>query len=538
MGPFGRSAAALAGFGLVALALSVWAMTAVGRPDPAAPVVASASQNRLTRVLNADIGTLDPHRATSLEDDTLAHDLSAGLIALRADGSLGPGLAADWTIGEDGRTYRFRLKPDLRWSDGSPLTAEHVVASFRRALAPTTAAPYASYLYPIDGAEAVNRGLADPQTLAVRALAPDALEIRLHTPTPYFAQVLALPIASVVSVAEDAADPTRTNGAFVLSQRRPLFGLKVDRNPYFHDAANVRLAGVDYVVIENASTAIRRFEAREVDVIEDVSLSQIPRLRRERPNELRFDRIRGLYYFVINVRDPKLSDRRVREALTLALDRAALVRDILRAGDAAAVSLVPAGTRGYGACIVPSELSLRERQARARALLQEAGYGPDRPLRLEIRYNSHDTHRRVALVAASLWKQVGIEASLLATDFRVHFNDLGMGKYQVGRAGWTANVDDPFMFFDLVRGGADSNDSGYANPEVDALIAQAARTTDPAARAAIYCRAEAIALADAPIIPLFYPAKRSLVAPRVVGWRDNGRSTRASRFLAIEPPPN
>lgn len=536
MRAIGRRAAVRAGLGLVVWSLVTGAAAALASGQPAA-----AGEARIVRVLNADIGTLDPHRATSLEDDTLAHDLAAGLIAFRADGSLGPGLAAEWTVAEDGLTYRFRMKPDLRWSDGSPLTADDIVASFRRAVAPKTAAPYASYLYPIVGAEAVNRGKAGPEALAVQAVAPDVIEIRLHQPTPYFPQVLALPIASVVPVADGAAPaagtaPAKTTGAFVLAGRRPLFGLTVRRNPHFHDAASVRLDGVDYVVIDNASAAIRRFEAREVDIIEDVALGQIPRLRRERPEELRFDRIRGLYYFVLNVRDARLSDRRVREALRLALDRTALVRDILRAGDTAATGLVPTGTRGYGGCAVESEPPLEERQAQARALLREAGYGPDRPLRIEIRYNTHDTHRRVALVAASLWKQVGVEASLLSTDFRVHFNDLGMGKYQVGRAGWTANVDDPFMFFDLVRGGADSNDSGYANPAVDALIAEAGRTIDPDERAALFCRAERIALADVPVIPLFYPAKRSLVAPRVLGWQDNGRSTRASRFLDVTRP--
>lgn len=525
-----RSAAAL-----VFLLLIGVVFLAIGRDAPA------PEPDVLRRALIADVGTLDPHKATSAQDYTLSADLFAGLVGFGREGEIEPVLAESWSVDRELTRYRFRLRPNLRWSNGSPLRALEVVASFRRALAPATAAPYAYYLYPIRNAAQVNAGRMPPAALAVTAVDERTVEFLLDRPTIHFPQLLAMPVAAIVPIAHITANGEGWtepegfvgNGPYTLTYRRPLSALSVLANPAYVGQGVGGPRRVDYKVIESQAMAITRFRSGDIDVVEELPERQLPWLRARFPGAVRVDPLRSLYYLNVNLAIPKLRDLRVREALSLAIDREVLVDRILRAGDQAAYTLVPPTVTGYASCATMSGHGVPHatRLARARMLLRQAGYGPDAPLELELRYNASDTHRRVAIAVARMWADAGVEAQLLSTDFRVHFSDMESGNYEIGRAGWSSDIDDPFMFFYLIEGSSSSNDSQYHNPSYDRLVAQAMAAADPALRARLFCRAEALALRELPIIPIYFPSKKSLVSDRTSGWPQNGRFMRDSRFI-------
>lgn len=501
----------------------------------------------LHRALIADVGTLDPHRATSTPDYTLAADLFAGLVGFGRQGEPRPLLAEAWTVDMNGTRYRFRLRPNLRWSDGRPLRAVEIVASFRRALTPATAAPYAYYLYAIRNAAAVNAGRLPPTALGVSAPNGATIEFRLERPAADFVPLLAMPVAAVMPAARFGAGDSQWiqpgsfvgSGPYLLASRRPLAALSVRRNPHFAVPEGVGPRGVDYAVIETQAMAITRFRGGDIDVVEDLPERQLTWLRDRFPGAVRIDPLRGLYYLNVNLNVPRLRDHRVREALSLAIDREVLVDRVLRAGDRPAYTLVPPSVTGYTSCgrIPGHGIPHAARLARARALLREAGYGPRRPLSLELRYNASDSYRRFSVVVARMWADAGIETRLLSSDNRVHFSELEAGNYEIGRAGWSSDVDDPFMFFYLVEGSSASNDSNYNNPDYDRLVARAMSAPERETRARLFCQAEAMALRDLPIIPVYFPSKKSLVSTRTTGWPENGRFARDSRFITPRPEP-
>ena len=481
--------------------------------------------------------TLDPHRYNlNLEEKILA-DLFEGLTAQDADGRVVPGAAKRWNVSEDGLTWTFHLREDARWSDGAPVTAADFVFSLRRLLDPATAASLAYFLYAIDGAASANAGRTPLDELAVRALGTHVLEIRLAKPFPFFAERLIYPTGYPVpkhvveELGDDWVKPGNmvTNGAFVLAEWQPQGFVRAERNPRFRDAANVRLDAVTYYPTADRNAAYNRYRSGELDIIGDFPPGEIGWLKREMADHIHLSPLLSIMYLVFNVTEPPFDDPRVRRALSLAIDREILTGRVLESGEVPSASLVPPMVANYSSAAAPRVVD----QAGARRMLAEAGYGKENPLRVTLRYIAGADSKNVQVAIAAMWKAIGVETDLHHAELNAHFAELRQGNFQVAQAGWFGENNPEHYLELLMSTTGDVNYGRFANDDVDALMAQAKRTAKLDERLGLLRQAEVAALALDPVVPLYAVTIRSLVSPRVTGWRTNARNVHPARYLGI-----
>ncbi len=316
----------------------------------------------LHRGIGPDIADLDPHMATETKYYSVLSALLEGLVG-EDPATLAPvpGVAEHWDISPDGLTYTFHLRADGRWSDGTPVTATDFVESWHRILSPSLGAPNASQLFVIQGAEAFSRGVADFSQVGLKARDARTLSVVLEHPAPWFLSMLSGPAWLPVPVATIAkyggisargvswAVPGRWvgNGPFVLASWKHGQEIVVTRSPTYWDAGGVRLREIHFHEFESIDAEERAFRAGQLHLTETIPPDRIDSYRLDAPDLLRVDPLLGTYFIRVNVRRPGLSDGRIRQALSLAIDRDAIVEKVLRGGQTPATSLVPPGLAGY-----------------------------------------------------------------------------------------------------------------------------------------------------------------------------------------------
>lgn len=500
------------------------------------------------------------HRGNSGEPQTLdsAHvsvdieafvlkDLYEGLTIYSADGKIVPGAAESWTVSDDGKVYTFKIRANAKWSDGSDVTADDFVFSAQRVENPETAAEYANILYPIKNAEAVNQKKVPVTDLGVKAIDAKTVEYTLERATPYFPQLMAhmtaLPVskANVEKFGKDYVKPGNmvSNGAFKLSAHVPNDSLTALKNEHYWDAANVKLDKVIFYPSEDDAANIRRFEAKELDTVYHFSSSEIKRLTAAYKDQVRVTPALSTYYYAFDTRQEPYSDVRVRQALSMAIDRDFLATEIYNGAQLPVYNLVPSGMEGYGDGPKPewSATSQIDREDKAVELLKEAGYGEGgKPLNIEIRYNTNTDHERVATAVADMWKNtLGAKVTLLNSDVSAHYAYLTEGgKFNVARAGWSADYGDPENFLSLLISTNKSFNYGHCtNPDYDALMKQSYAETDPAKRMDLLKKAEELVNRDQPIASMMNYANLWLVSDRIKGWQDNAVNEHLSKYLSV-----
>lgn len=504
--------------------------------------------SQLDRGLGAEPESLDPHLTRTTQAHTVQRDLFEGLVRYSPAGQLTAGVAERWTVSNDGLVYRFELRPDARWSNGDPVTADDFVFSFRRLVDPGTAAFYAELLVSVENAADIIAGDRAPESLGVTAPEPHRLEIRLANPVPYFLSQLGLPAAFPVhadSLAEHGDTFARagklvSNGAYRLERWELGSYIELARNPHYWDDANTSIDRVRHHIVVDASTELYRYRAGELDITQTIPTEAYAQLAAERPDELRVAPLLGTYFYGFNMTRPKFADNpRLREALSMAIDRAVLTEKVTGRGEQPAYSWVPPGTMNYDPPRLRyMDMPRAERHAAAQRLYAEAGFGPDNPPDIEIRYNTAETHERIALAIQAMWRDVlGFEARLVNEELRVLIaNVRAMQVTDVFRLSWNGDFNDAYAFLGIFESNNPSNLTGYKNPEYDALLDSAARQSDPERRRMFLEAAERALLDDHPVIPLYYHVSKHLVRPEVSGWQDNVLDFHYSQHLSLRTP--
>ncbi|MEO8225576.1 MAG: peptide ABC transporter substrate-binding protein, partial [Gammaproteobacteria bacterium] len=506
-------------------------------PAPQSVAVGGATGQELAdkQVLHAANGaepeTLDPHRAEGVTSSNVLRDIFEGLVDEAADGKLIPGAAESWTVSDDGRVYTFKLRPNGRWSNGDPVTAEDFVYGLRRSADPKTLSVYSAILKPIDNAEAVINGTLPPDSLGVRALDARTVEIRLNSPTPYMLGLLThsstYPAhrASVEKYGERFTRPGNLvgNGAYTLDRWAVQSHIHLVRNKYFWDNANTKLDEVWYYPVENADAELNRYRTGEFDLTYTLPNRQIPWLRKNLPRELRISPYLGSYSYGFNTSQPPFKDNiPLRKALAMALDRDILVNKVAAAGEIAAYTWVPPVTGYVQQVPAWAAWTQEQRNAEARRLYAEAGYSTDHPLRVQLMYNTETNHRRLAVAMAAMWRDVlGVETEIINQEWQVFLQTRRTRiDTQVFRYGWIGDYNDPSTFAEVLDSKHGLNDMVYNNPRYDQLLLEASREADPGKRMAMLEEAERVMLDDMPMLPIYYYVSKRMVKPWVVGYED------------------
>ncbi|WP_110667107.1 peptide ABC transporter substrate-binding protein [Salinicola halophilus] len=487
-------------------------------------------------------GTLDPQKTSGVWETRITRSLFERLVSYAADGSLVPGLAESWEISDDGRTYTFHLR-DAEWSDGEPITADDAVFALRRVLAPETANHNANLYYPIEGGHEVNTGDAGPESLGVEASDARTLVVHLTQPTAWFLQALAMTEAAPLPehVLADSDDgwvqpgSTVSSGAFTLSEWQPQSRIVVTKNAHYFDADDVAVDEAVFYPIDDKQSSLNRFRTGEIDIAYDsVPASRFDWVQENLSDALRVGPLIAEYFYMFNLRDDQpLADARVREALNLAVRRDVITQQIMGQGQTSSYWYVPRGTANAPQGEMDfAELSMDERMARAKSLMEEAGYGPDNPLQLTLNYNTLEDHKKVAVAVAAMWKPLGVEVDLVNAEAAVHYTTIREGNFEVARYGMVATIDDPYDFLNAYAdNGSASRASGYRDETYDELVAESTRELDADKRRDLMTQAQQRLLDDYALLPLYDYVSAHLVSPDLTGWESNSMDVHPLRYL-------
>jgi len=440
-----------------------------------------------------------------------------------------PGAAESWEVSGDKLTYTFTLRNDGKWSNGDPVTAHDFVYSWKRMLSPDLGALYAYLLHCIENAQAYNEGgLSDFSKVGVEALDDRTLRVKLAHPTPYFLTmqfhqayypVHKPTIETFGATTERGTKWTRAgnhvgNGAFRLVEWHPNEHILVEKNPHYWDADNVRLDGIQFFPIDSNQTEERAFRAGELHLTETVPIHKIETYRNNNPEVLRIGPYLGSYFYRFNVTREVFSDKRVRRAFAMAVDREEIASNVLKAGEEPAGCLTPAVAGYTCGAEIPFDVEA------AKKLLAEAGYpdGEGFPP-VEILYNTSDQHKLIAEAIQRMWKQhLNVDVQLYNQDWKVYLASQNNLDYDIARAGWIADVLDPINFLEMFLTGGGNNRTGWSSEEYDRLINAAYAEAAGERRIALLQQAEALLMEEAPVIPIYYYTQKHLKAPEVKGF--------------------
>lgn len=506
-------------------------------------VAPALSETVFNRGNSADPESLDPHKTSTVYEAHILRDLFLGLVTEDQNSETIPGAAESWAVSDDGTVYTFKLRDGAVWSDGSPVTADDFVYSFQRLQDPATAAEYASMLYVIKNGEEVNTGKMQPEELAVRAVDANTFEVTLKSPTPYFIEMLthqaAYPVSrkAIESMGADwiKAGNLVSNGAYTLAEFVPNDHIRLVKNPKFYDAGNVKIDVVNYFPTEDRSTAVKRFEAGELDTNDDIPTEQLADLKAKFGDQLRIGPYLGTYYYAIKTTKAPWDNVELRNAISMAIDRDFIAEKVWQNSMLPGYSMVPPGITGYESAIASyADMSQIDREDKAKEILEKMGYTPENPLKMEIRYNTSENHKNTAVAIQEQLKPLGVEVTLLNTDTKTHYGHLEQkGDFDVARAGWIADYKDPETFLGISVAASGNNYSDFNNPQYEELMKQAAAAGGkPEERMKLLAQAERVLVDELGNIPLLYYSYKNLVSPKIHGFEENVMDRHPTRFIS------
>lgn len=490
-----------------------------------------AAKQELVRGNGGEVQSLDPHKIEGVPEDNVARDLYEGLVVSDSEGNPVPGVAEKWE-NQQFKVWTFHLRPNAKWSNGQPVTAQDFVYSWQRLADPKTASPYASFLQygHIENVDDIIAGKKPASTLGVKALDDHTLQVTLTQPIPYFHKLLVNAVMSPVyrPAIEKAGDNWTQpenwvgNGAFKLQAHVINERITLVRNPEYWDNAHTILNKVTFLPISSEVSDVNRYFSENGS---DITNNTLPielfkKLQRENGKELHVTPYLCTYYYEMNNQRAPFTDARVRTALKLGLDRDIMVNKVLAQGQLPAYSYTPPATDGME--LLPPDWfkwSQEQRNAEAKKLLGEAGYSADKPLTFSLLYNTSDMHKKLAIAAASLWKKnLGVNVKLENQEWKTYLDTRHQGNFDVARAAWCGDYNEPTSFLNTMLSDSSNNTSHYKSADYDKVITDAIGAADEKARAADYAQAEHLLDKDSVIVPVYYYVNARLVKPYVGGY--------------------
>ncbi|TXJ03340.1 MAG: peptide ABC transporter substrate-binding protein [Neisseriales bacterium] len=502
--------------------------------DNASSSAVSKDKNLITVDNGEDAPTIDPVMAQDSTSARVLYDLFEGLTSFDQSNHSIPGLAEKWDVSADGKVYTFHLRDGLKFSDGSPITATDVVFSWQRLADPKIASPYINLAANIVNGNAIRAGKAPLDQLGVKALDAKTVQITLIHPDAAFLQICAMPNTATVSKANVAkygqtwADPKTmvTSGAYTVGEWVIKGHMLLNKNPNYYDAKNVSVKQVNILPIVDYNAAFNRYKTGEIDISFSLPIDQYKSIRQDYPTQEHTVTMEALYYYDLNMTLPKFRDNiKLRQALSMAVDRDTLVKDVLGQDQVPSYSYVTSTIENgkFANNRYPWGSWSRANQVdEAKKLFKEAGYGPSHPLEISISYNTMDSHKKIAMAIASMWQQVfgadSIKTTAANQEWKSFIQARNTANYDVARDGWVADYDSVDAYTNLFLCKDPLNKSKYCNPSYDQLIQQAQNTPDPDTRAKLIKQALQIAQDAYVIIPLYQYTYYRLVSPRVSGY--------------------
>lgn len=500
-----------------------------GRPDPNT----LAEKQILRKGNGSQPQTLDPHKGEGVPGSNIQRDLFEGLVSMSANGDLIPGVAESWEFDESTLTYIFTIRNNAFWSDGSRLTAYDCEYGLQRSLDPKTGSKYTAILAPILNAEAVASGQLELSELGAKAIDENTLIIQLKSPTPYFLGLLTHATSapmhkkSVEQFGDGVAKAGNlvSNGAYVLAESVVQSHIKLVRNKHYWNNDNTIIDEVIYYPIEDQSSELKRYRAGELDFTDEVPNNQFKWIKANLNDELVIHPWLGIYYYGFNLTKAPFKDNLdLRLALSMAIDREIITGKVTQFGEQPSYAYVPPGIGSYQPQKPDwAHWSNEKRLTEALRLYEKAGFSKTNPFEVELRYNTSENHKKIAIAVAAMWKQaLGVKTHLINEEWKVFLSNRKLKQVtQIFRAGWISDYNDPNSFLELLYSKHGINDSGYNNPVYDALLQESANTFDLQKRQQIMYKTEQTLLKDQPIMPIYSYVVKRMIKPYVGGVGTN-----------------
>ncbi len=530
--------------------LSLTLIFLIGCSENISPVDSGLEQQIYHHGNGSEPQGIDPHIVTGVPEHHILISLCEGLTIPNpnpkgSDGYI-PGTAESWSISDDGKEYIFKLNKNAKWSNGDPVTADDFVWSWKRILTASLGSQYPDMLYYLVSAYEYHNGQIDNfDEVGVKALDTYTLKVNLKNPTPFFIGLLShystWPVHKETVLKHGDIDDrngewTRPgnfvcNGPFQLKTWELNNKIVVEKNPHYYDESMVRLNEIHYYPVSNVMTEDRMFRAGQLHLTSSMPTQKCPIYIEEKNPNLKIDPYMGTYFYRINTENEILNDVRVRKALAYSIDRQLLVDKVTQCGQIPAYSFTPPGSNGYQPSTeIPYDPVL------AKQLLAEAGYSSDNPFpKLEILFNTNEGHRKVALAIQQMWQnELDIEVELVNQDWKVYLSREMVGDFQISRAGWIGDYEDPNTFLDLMRPNRGNNKTGWENMDFDALVEEANTINDQEKRYELLNKAEKILIDNMPIIPLYTYVRVYQLSPDVKGFNPHILDHHHPKFIYLE----
>ncbi|EOD6734045.1 oligopeptide ABC transporter substrate-binding protein OppA [Cronobacter sakazakii] len=489
-----------------------------------------AEKQTLVRNNGSEVQSLDPHKIEGVPESNINRDLFEGLLVTDVEGHPSAGVAEKWE-NKDFKVWTFHLRKDAKWSNGEPVTAQDFVYSWQRLADPKTASPYESYLQygHITNIDDIIAGKKPATDLGVKAIDDHTLEVTLSEPVPYFYKLLVhssmspVPKAVVEKFGEKWTQPANivSNGAYKLKSWVVNERIVLERNTNYWDNAKTVINEVTYLPISSEVTDVNRYRSGEIDMTyNNMPIELFQKLKKEIPKEVHVDPYLCTYYYEINNQKAPFNDPRVRTALKLGLDRDIIVNKVKNQGDLPAYGYTPPYTDG-AKFTEPAwfKMTQEQRNAEAKKLLAEAGYTADKPLTFDLLYNTSDLHKKLAIAAASIWKKnLGVNVKLENQEWKTFLDTRHQGNFEVARAGWCADYNEPTSFLNTMLSNSSNNTSHYKSDAFDKVMQETLQVSDEGQRSELYNKAEQQLDKDSVIVPVYYYVNARLVKPWVGGY--------------------